>query len=570
MEQTTGVDSQDGGVQTAHPQEFGRAPTPPWEKSRYVRLYELPDGVPLLPAFKTHESGEFEDHINNDGGDAGFETRTRHSGNPVSNHDDDEEYMTAETNDGVDVQTMAGVSDVWPEGREDMPLIYTVEEPVTEGRLTEVRGSYYTLHLQVVNLTYQEGSSRGSVDVESVATRQSATPDGLRDAVSTIGEPDIPVPPAEQKQEISSSIRVSPFKELHTVPGQPRIPMPVTADANVPDPTESPTRRREGNHVGSLPIFAFVPDNASKKLAALPSGIPYPAPPSLASDPFTGLSPDFLIPYPRIQTDGLFTPAEPSTTTTPAESATDLSHDEAKKDINARPTGGQLKDLPIEPGNSVDFDDAYLFAEIHQNLSSLDDPSSADVFVDVSSAKDIEPTPLSPPAALSQWLPSVSLHVPLSRSTDPILMADPYPYSLSTPEAPQIPDDGGSSEDNTMDNSISFDSITEKGTDDQVVKDENILAELELPQRSQSDFSTQLRCTAHPDEADVNVVKEMAGEIQAFAADAGSHPAEESETAEPDAKDLTPTNKILAVDLIQDDATRSANGGLTHSVNLEE
>lgn len=424
-------------------------------------------------------------------------------------------------------------------------------------------------------MLYQERSNRSSLDVESITTRQSATPDGLRDAVSTIGQlgdSEVPMPPAvklEQKEGISSSIRVSPLKELHTVPGQPRIPMPVTADANVPDPTESPTRRRVDNHVGSLPIFALVPDNASNELVALPSDIPYPAPPPLASNPFVGLSPNFLVHHPRIQTDGLFTPAEPSTTTTPAELTTDLSHDEAKKDINVRPTGGPPKDLPVETENLVDLDDsfpsdAYLFAEIHQDQSSLDES------VHVSSTKDIETTPLSPPAALSQRFPSVSLHVPLSRkSTDPILMADPYPYSLSTPGASEIPDDENLSDDNTMDNSMSFDSTTEKGMKDQVGKDEDILAGLELPQRSQSDLSTQLEmpCATHPDETKGYPVKEIAGETQTLAADVGSHPAEESKTAEPDAKDLS---SIPVVELIRGDETHSTEEALTHSMNLEE
>lgn len=147
MEQTSGVDLQDGGeVQTVsgqlgHLEEFRRPPTPS----------ELPDDVSSLVAFKTHESDtEFENQINNDGGDAGFETTTRHPGDPVLDHNDGEEDMTVELNDDVEVQTVASISDVWLEGREDMPLVYTVEEPVTEGRLTEVRGSCYTLHLQVV------------------------------------------------------------------------------------------------------------------------------------------------------------------------------------------------------------------------------------------------------------------------------------------------------------------------------------------------------------------------------------------------------------------------------------
>src|SRR6266540_7459950 len=122
MEQISGVGGDSFKVQIVsgqpgHLEEFGRAPTPPREKSRSVPSSELPDDDSLLVAFKTRESGiELEYQINNDGSGTGLETGTRHSGDPVLEHDNKED-VTVEASDDVDIQTAASISGVCLEGR---------------------------------------------------------------------------------------------------------------------------------------------------------------------------------------------------------------------------------------------------------------------------------------------------------------------------------------------------------------------------------------------------------------------------------------------------------------------
>ena len=181
-----------------------------------------------------------------------------------------------------------------------------------------------------------------------------------------------------------------------------KVPMPVTADANVMDPTS------------------------------------YPDTPSHSS-----VIPEALDVQPQTQRqapgDGLFTPARQSTSVTPTSS----------------------------PGN------------VHSR--PLDELTQTLAFGSCSSGNIHATTLRDGPASVSSSPPfrePVSMHVTLTRKpTDPILVSDPYPYSLSTPDISLM---DPTEEDTEQDYSMSSNSTLEKDPVDKDIFSIFDVDELEL------------------------------------------------------------------------------------------
>lgn len=192
--------------------------------------------------------------------------------------------------------------------------------------------------------------------------------------------------------------------------------MPVTADANVPDPTESPTRLQE-HPILSVPT---TPDIViSSQQSPLRAEELVPEFPSLPTEPH-------LQAFNPIA-DGLFTPADFSTVTTPAEdtTVTSLLPSEWREtesqtlepaDLNGRPVSTENSAAPPKEGVGDML-----------TVTNIGVPASTDPIVTM----NISPTSL--------------------------LLTDPYPYSLSTPINPMSGD--GSSKEIDDDESIDSDSM---------------------------------------------------------------------------------------------------------------
>ncbi len=185
----------------------------------------------------------------------------------------------------------------------------------------------------------------------------------------------------EEKSAGQRAAFTSPLKVL-TVPGHPQLPMPIRADANVPDPTESPTTpacRLQRNFILSqqgTPNFVITPvDKPRSAGESVPVSVSIPH--SVLRTLGQGNT-EFLSPSPTplrrnlpSQTDGLFTPAEPaepSMTSTSIVSVRDLPKqasqiaDEGEEIISvvmehgseSSPPEGEMPPNDIEPVSKAD------------------------------------------------------------------------------------------------------------------------------------------------------------------------------------------------------------------------
>jgi len=241
--------------------------------------------------------------------------------------------------------------------------------------------------------------------------RRSATPNGLQNKTdSPRAEELLPKSP-----EFTTKTLTVPLSPSHTsVPGQPRIPMPVMADATIPDPTESPTRLQEH------PILR-IPGSPDITVISLKS--PQIADEVVPSYPSFPLGP--LLHSLNRNADGLFTPADFSTATTPAE------------DSNVAILLSEWQEAGVTTSKTAASDELQAQAALTDNPVTPPPKEVGDIFTQT----DI----------ISSW-------------QKPVLMADPYPYCLSTPFVPVSTSDDGSSEEND-DNSIRSHS-TEKENED--------------------------------------------------------------------------------------------------------
>jgi hypothetical protein len=174
--------------------------------------------------------------------------------------------------------------------------------------------------------------------------------------------------------------------------------MPVLADANVPDPTESPTRLEQGPilSIPSTPEIVVTPLQTPQIGKELVPEYP-PLPPAPLLHAFNQ------------STDGLFTPADFSTATTPAE------------------VPSEWQDEDVSGSQTAAIVDLDAYSELTEKPATPSPEGVGDILTET----DIVPT------SASQEL-AVSMHLRKS-----VLISDPYPYCLSTPIVP-VSDDGSS------------------------------------------------------------------------------------------------------------------------------
>ena len=185
--------------------------------------------------------------------------------------------------------------------------------------------------------------------------------------------------------------------------------MPVMADANVPDPTESPTRLQE---------YAILSIPGTPDIIVTPLQAPQIAEelvPTYPIFPFGSLLHSL-----NQNTDGLFTPADFSIPTTPAE------------DSGVAMPPSEWYEADVTSFKTVAPVDLQVQAELRDNPAATPKQGVGDI----STETDI-----------------------ISSGRKSVLMADPYPYCLSTPIA-STSDDGPSEENDG--NSMCSHSTAEK------------------------------------------------------------------------------------------------------------
>jgi len=254
-----------------------------------------------------------------------------------------------------------------------------------------------------------------------------------------------------------SATHVNPDSISSTV--EHNVPMPITADANVVDPTSCPDTPSHPS-VSPIPVALDLQPQAQRQAPG----------------------------------DGLFTPAEESTAATPARLPENINSqilDElahvffGTPVVSSTPVGEPAvsnADLLSEIGLVID----QAVEEI-EALQPVQLPPIGTEAAHISGAQasdSIHATasrdgPISVPTSPPLRDPPVSMHVTLTRKpTDPILVSDPYPYSLSTPGVSLM---DPTEEDTEQDNSMSSNSTLEKDLED---KDTNSILddvdELEL------------------------------------------------------------------------------------------
>lgn len=272
--------------------------------------------------------------------------------------------------------------------------------------------------------------------------------------------------------------------ESTSSPVAQQVPMPVTANAEVADPTDQvPTpSRRQPNFIINIPgtpKFILSPVNTPR-----PAGEAVPVSVSLPPSVLRALRQQPSSPGPSqilaqvsvasTQSDGLFTPAEVSATITPSEPIEDPHRQALDKlaevllgHIPVHPEG-QSSASALRGLSLPDLPPQLRLDSLAADEMVLQSPHVDDILGDIPGFDTLQNLgdTSSSPVTLPRRTPSAFMGVTMSRkSTDPILMADPYPYSLSTPGSELHPvHDEGSEEDAALDNSMSSNSTMEKET----------------------------------------------------------------------------------------------------------
>ena len=291
----------------------------------------------------------------------------------------------------------------------------------------------------------------------------------LDNGVSSEGDTNIqPQPSSNPDSEEPTGGRESPMSATRVITDsisstvENDVPMPVTANANVVDPTSypgTPSRQRASFISAALDVQPQAQQQASG--------------------------------------DGLFTPADESTTVTPA--TTNIhSHvlDELARAFFGTPIGSSTPEEEVSPVLNADHLSDLDFVIDDRAIEKIEapvllPPIGAEVMhmsgahpSDNIQGKTSRDCPISPD-------PSISMLATLARNpTDPILVSDPYPYSLSTPGVSLI---DPTEEDSEQDNSMSSYSTLEKDLED---KDTNSILddtdELELQYPPEPDVLAEL------------------------------------------------------------------------------
>ena len=320
---------------------------------------------------------------------------------------------------------------------------------------------------------------------ESEAHRTNHETGVMRDAPSSTVEEPIPLdyevssqvdtsiqlqPSSNPDPEEPTGSRESPTSATHVTPDsisstvEHDVPMPITANANVVDPTSCPDTPSHQSLISAAPD---VQPQAQQQASG----------------------------------DGLFTPADESTTVTPA-TANIHCHvlDELARVFFGTPIVSSTPAVEeFSPVLNADhLSDLGLVIDdraIEEIVAPVQLPPIGDEAVDISGAhpseniqaktscdSPISPLPLDPPVTM--------LVTPTRKPTDPILVSDPYPYSLSTPGVSLI---DPIEEDSEQDNSMSSNSTLEKDLED---KDTNSILddadELELQYPPEPDVLAEL------------------------------------------------------------------------------
>lgn len=310
---------------------------------------------------------------------------------------------------------------------------------------------------------------------------------------------------ADQNRQVSPVPESAPVAEVmqarcsSSPGGQEEFPMPVTANADVPDPTDrTSTARRQPNFVISLPgtpKFVLSPVNTPRPAGeAVPVSVTVP--PSILralrqqSQQPASPGPSHLLPQASVPADGLFTPSEPSATITPAEPPTEHPAQSSAQNLDDphRQALDKLAEvlfghIPLQErfGFDQEFGSSIPQVSAEQSLPevphqlrsgpfSSEARGSDDILEDIPGFDALESmhSASSLPSTISQRTPPIFMGVTLTRrGTDPVLMADPYPYSLSTPGPISYPIHYDMSEDETgLDISMSSNSTMEKELDE--------------------------------------------------------------------------------------------------------
>ena len=238
------------------------------------------------------------------------------------------------------------------------------------------------------------------------------------------------------KESSTSATHVAPNSVSSTV--EHDVPMPIIANANFVDPTSCP-------------------DTPSHQGASLTPGAPDSRP--QAQQQASG--------------DGLFTPADGSTTGTPANIHRHVL-DELARAFFGTPIASSTPEEEFFPVLNEDHLSDLGLAINNRAVDEIIEapvqlpPIDAEATMQISGVHPSENIQTKPPrdgpiSPLRSDPPVSMLVTPTRNPTDPILVSDPYPYSLSTPGVSLI---DPTEEESEQDNSMSSNSTLEKDLED--------------------------------------------------------------------------------------------------------
>ena len=488
-----------------HTYDYGQLPTPPPDQSPTVQSPSMAndDASSLTSPQRRHKVGievvQDEDHVRSqsfstDSAELDLQIDTKPVGEPgytVVEPEPDGEHADDDADGEIDfdfeVVSMSDASHIRDEAGKDgeieLPLDYSVEEPLTDGRLTEVGFFWRCLVSIYVDFLQEPGDRVLSLGVVSIEAEESQAhhvhcKTSMQDVPFSADEDPVPLD-SEVNLQVEMNIQLQTTSnpaleqptansELHVIPDAISSAMPITAGANVVDPSCPDTP----SHLSANFIPVALDAKPQAHGQAQGTDLFDPADKSASVTPLENIHRQVLD---ELAHTFFRTPAV-SPTSTPVEELVpvaniDLVIDRAVGHVRV----AQPAQLPPIGREGTNIFDAHTASNIHAT-NSRDSPISIPTF----------PPPRDTP---------VPTHVTLTRKpTDPILVSDPYPYSLSTPGVSLM---DPTEEDTEQDNSISSNSTWEKDLED---KDTNSILddadELELQYPPEPDILAKLNVPA--------------------------------------------------------------------------
>ncbi|TFK44886.1 hypothetical protein BDQ12DRAFT_673754 [Crucibulum laeve] len=393
---------------------------------------------------------------------------------------------------------------------------YTVEEPLTEGRLTEEPTTRAT-SLGVVSVDTEGVTREHSVAHEplsSVAEVSESSTDAEADFQETVTEPaasgssivvqvEEPTPEEDDARiDEPPSKTPDPPKDSTKSLGS-EIPMPVSANPSIPDPTETteaPSRARPPRLVSlpGTPTFMLSP------VGTPGSGVPTPVSIAVPQSVLNALKQHAHIQRGEGQ-GGLFTPGEPSDAIT-QEILQEVVHDEelnseenSLEEVVEEVVDDEAQHDEMKEATKVPHEAIPPSGHSTDGSSKMPSTDASQVAAAAFALAESLPKPLS----LPHRTPSSSLYpskVTMHKSTDPILHSDPYPYSLSTPGSgffdtlKEEESDEGTEQDNSMSSASTLDRDRDEDEDkvpDNTLEDADLDdLEFQYPTASDDDIGT--------------------------------------------------------------------------------